>query len=71
MNTRTGFTTKMNEWKEETGYSNVDYVRYLEAALMTACEDRISDSKVSGYSVEELFYHYLYSCSAIKKYLEK
>ncbi len=40
-----GFTTKMSEWKGKTGFlfSDVDYIRHLEAALRCAC-DWIADT---------------------------
>jgi len=59
-----GFTTKMTEWKERTGFSDVDYTRHLEAALRCAC-DWIAD--ISGQDFEKMkpgdewFDYFLYS----------
>jgi hypothetical protein len=63
-----GYTTKMTEWKKKTGFSDVDYIRHLEAALKLAC-DRIADSAQSFEEAKtnyDWFYYYLYEADHSK-----
>jgi len=61
-----GFTTKMSEWKEKTGFSDVDYIRHLETALRCAC-DWIADYPGQDFEKikpeDEWFDYFLYEAN--------
>ena len=56
-------TIKAREWKNRTGYSDLDYVRHLEAALLLACETIAMESQEDE---AECFEYYLYEADHSK-----
>lgn len=59
-------TIKMKKWVEETGLSELEYVKRLEAVLLMVCDDLGEIGACSCKEEEEVvreFNHYLYSAN--------
>lgn len=62
-----GPTIKATAWKERTGfYSDIDYIRHLEAAFLMACERIAEEGQMDE---KECFEYFLYELDN-SKYIE-